>query len=85
MAGSDIPLRTAEMQNFESRYSRDLSTRISVGFSRLRMKFKNMPTHLEIKKFGTVLSKELGYKIIDEVPDSRVVLLSYLEKPIKLL
>ncbi|MFA5366037.1 MAG: 4-demethylwyosine synthase TYW1 [Candidatus Bathyarchaeia archaeon] len=55
-----------------------------VGFSRLRMDGSNMPSHLEIKEFGSKLSVELGYNMIDESPDSRVVLLSHLEKAIKL-
>jgi tRNA wybutosine-synthesizing protein 1 len=55
-----------------------------VGFSRLRLTFSNMPTHKEILDFGNQLAKEMDYNIIDESPDSRVVLLSYLEKPIKL-
>jgi tRNA wybutosine-synthesizing protein 1 len=55
-----------------------------VGFSRLRLGFKNMPTHQEIRDFAVQLAKEMGYNILDEAPESRVVLLSRLEKPIKL-
>ena len=55
-----------------------------VGFSRLRMDGSNMPLHSEIKDFGTKLSEEIGYNILDESPSSRVVLLSHLEKAIKL-
>ena len=55
-----------------------------VGFSRLRMDGSNMPSHMEIKEFGSQLSSELGYSMLDESPDSRVVLLSHLEKAIKL-
>ncbi len=55
-----------------------------VGFSRLRLGFKNMPTHLEIQDFAAHLAKETGYNTLDEAPESRVVLLSRLEKPIKL-
>jgi tRNA wybutosine-synthesizing protein 1 len=55
-----------------------------VGFSRLRMDGNNMPSHMEIKEFGSQLSTELGYSMLDESPDSRVVLLSRLEKAIKL-
>jgi len=54
-----------------------------VGFSRLRLSFENMPNHQEIRDFALQLAKEIGYKLIDEAPDSRVVLLSRLEKPIK--
>ena len=55
-----------------------------VGFSRLRLGFKNMPTHREIQDFATRLAEEMGYNILDEAQESRVVLLSRLEKPIKL-
>jgi len=55
-----------------------------VGFSRLRLGFENMPTHQEIRDFASQLAKEIGYNLIDETPESRVVLLSRLEKPVKL-
>jgi tRNA wybutosine-synthesizing protein 1 len=55
-----------------------------VGFSRLRLGFKNMPTHQEIRDFAAQLANETGYNVLDEAPESRVVLLSRLEKPIRL-
>jgi tRNA wybutosine-synthesizing protein 1 len=55
-----------------------------VGFSRLRMEYNNMPNHNEIKEFAQTIKSKIGYKILDEAPESRVVLLSNLEKPIKL-
>lgn len=55
-----------------------------VGFSRLRMDYNNMPSYTEIKEFAVQMSVEMGYNIIDESKDSRVVLLSRLEKAIKL-
>ena len=55
-----------------------------VGFSRLRLEFENMPRHKEIQEFATKLAKETGYNILQEAPESRVVLLSRLKKPIKL-
>jgi len=57
---------------------------VYVGMSRLRLNFENMPTHREIREFGEKLSDFTGYKIIDESPMSRVVLLSRLEKAIKI-
>ena len=54
-----------------------------VGFSRLRLEFENMPTHREIRRFAGELSEEMSYNILDEASNSRVVLLSHLEKPIK--
>jgi tRNA wybutosine-synthesizing protein 1 len=55
-----------------------------VGFSRIRLGFENMPSHMEIRNFGEELAKEIGYNVLDEARDSRVVLLSRLEKPIRL-
>lgn len=54
-----------------------------VGFSRLRLTFENMPTHHEIRRFATALAQETSYNEIDESPESKVVLLSRLEKPIR--
>ena len=51
-----------------------------VGFSNLRLTFERMPSHREIRAFASELSDKTGYKIIDESPDSRVVLLSRIEK-----
>jgi tRNA wybutosine-synthesizing protein 1 len=53
-----------------------------VGFSRLRMDFENVPSHVQIREFAAQLANETGYNIIDESEESRVVLLSTLEKPI---
>jgi tRNA wybutosine-synthesizing protein 1 len=53
-----------------------------VGFSRLRVGFENMPNHKEIREFGLELSDKTGYNIIDESVESRVVLLSKLQKTI---
>ena len=55
-----------------------------VGFSRLRLTYENMPLHREIREFSTELAEETGYNMLDESKESRVVLLSKLEKPIKL-
>ena len=46
-----------------------------VGFSRQRLKLENMPRHHEIVEFAKEISKNSSYKIIDEKPESRVVLL----------
>ena len=55
-----------------------------VGFSRLRLGYENMPSHAEIRSFAEALAKETSYNILDEAPDSHVVLLSRLEKAIML-
>ncbi|MFQ6095487.1 MAG: 4-demethylwyosine synthase TYW1, partial [Candidatus Bathyarchaeia archaeon] len=56
-----------------------------VGFSRLRLGFENMPTHREIRDFAVKLAEETGYNVLDEAPESRIVLLSRLEEAINLL
>ncbi len=55
-----------------------------IGYSRKRLRFDNMPNHLEIKRFGELLSKSTGYKLVDESPDSRVVLLTKFDKPLRI-
>jgi tRNA wybutosine-synthesizing protein 1 len=55
-----------------------------VGFSRLRLGFENMPSHREIRAFADNLAEETAYKMLDEAPESRVALLSRIEKPKKL-
>jgi len=54
-----------------------------VGFSGLRLDFDRMPSHKEVYDFALRLSEKTGYRILDESVDSRVVLLSKLEKPIR--
>jgi len=55
-----------------------------IGFSNLRLGFDRMPMHDEVKKFAAQLAEKTGYRVINEAPESRVVLLSKLEKPIQL-
>jgi tRNA wybutosine-synthesizing protein 1 len=54
-----------------------------VGFSSLRLDYESMPEHREIYDFGMRLAERTGYRVIDESVESRVVLLSKLEKPIR--
>ena len=54
-----------------------------IGFSGLRLGFESMPMHAEVKDFAEKLSEKTGYKILDEASESRVVLLSRLQKPIQ--
>jgi tRNA wybutosine-synthesizing protein 1 len=54
-----------------------------IGFSHLRLSFDRMPMHAEVRTFAEKLAEKTGYKIINEAPESRVVLLSRLEKPIQ--
>jgi tRNA wybutosine-synthesizing protein 1 len=48
---------------------------VFVGYSRKRMTISNMPSHKSVKEFGDILAEKLGYELIMEKPDSRVVLL----------
>ena len=54
-----------------------------IGFSGLRLGFECMPMHAQIREFAAKLAEKTGYKILDEAPESRVVLLSRLQKPIQ--
>jgi tRNA wybutosine-synthesizing protein 1 len=54
-----------------------------VGFSRLRLSYEHMPNHREICEFAVQMAKETGYKLIEESQESRVALLSRLEKAIR--
>jgi len=54
-----------------------------IGFSNLRLDYHRMPKYDRIQEFSSNLSKKTGYKIIDQSRDSRVVLLSKREKPIR--
>jgi len=57
---------------------------VYVGLSRKRLDFDHMPSHTEIRRFAEALSGLTQYRVLDESPDSRVTLLSRLEKPIRL-
>ncbi|MET1125214.1 MAG: 4-demethylwyosine synthase TYW1 [Archaeoglobaceae archaeon] len=46
-----------------------------LGYSRLRLKYENMPSHEDVRSFASLLSKLTGYEIADESEVSRVVLL----------
>ena len=54
-----------------------------IGFSNLRLSFERMPEHKEVYDFAIRLAEKTGYRILDESTESRVVLLSKLEKPIR--
>jgi len=54
-----------------------------IGFSTLRLGFEAMPMHKDVQDFAARLAERTGYRIIDEAPESRVVLLSKREKPIR--
>ena len=47
-----------------------------LGFSRKRLSRDAMPDHNEVLSFASEIADEIGYKIADDAPVSRVVLLS---------
>ncbi|NQU79795.1 4-demethylwyosine synthase TYW1 [Candidatus Woesearchaeota archaeon] len=46
-----------------------------VGASRLKLVMENMPLHPDVQVFAKDIAEKCGYKVIDEHPASRVVLL----------
>ncbi len=56
-----------------------------VGSSRERLTLENMPSHTEVKEFARQISEHCCYRIIDEKPESRVVLLMEQDSPERLL
>ena len=54
-----------------------------IGFSGLRLDYGSMPSYAEVYDFAMRLADTTGYSIIDESVESRVVLLSKLQKPIR--
>lgn len=54
-----------------------------VGFSGLRLDYESMPSHGEVNDFAARLAERTGYSIINESFESRVVLLSKRERPIR--
>ncbi len=47
-----------------------------LGYSRLRLRYENMPEHADIVEFAEKLAKATGYEVKDESEPSRVVLLA---------
>ena len=45
-----------------------------IGFSHLRLSFDCMPMHPEVREFAEKLAEKTGYRIVNEAPESRVVL-----------
>jgi tRNA wybutosine-synthesizing protein 1 len=55
-----------------------------IGFSRHRLQEENSPSHAEVKEFAAKINKGLGYNLVDEFKDSRVVLLWNNSTPLKI-
>jgi tRNA wybutosine-synthesizing protein 1 len=56
---------------------------VFVGYSRKRMNLAHMPSHDNVQHFGNALAENLGYNLIMEKKDSRVVLLSKDKKMVR--
>ncbi|MBD3303587.1 4-demethylwyosine synthase TYW1, partial [Candidatus Woesearchaeota archaeon] len=56
-----------------------------VGHSRERLEHNNMPLHSEIVEFAKQIAESAGWKVIDEKPESRVVLLMQKDNKDRLL
>lgn len=54
-----------------------------IGFSNLRLGFDAMPAHWQVQEFAKQLSEKTGYKVLDQASESRIVLLSKLDKAIQ--
>jgi len=80
----EYPKRFAELVRKANPTYLEPKAYMHVGFSRLRMEYDNMPDHNEIRDFAAQMALDMGYNMLDEAVDSRVVLLSRLEKAIKL-
>jgi len=63
----------------------ELKAYMFVGHSQLRLEIKNMPFHEDIKEFAESITKSIGWKIIAEKPESRVILLMKEDKKDRLL
>ncbi|MHA1754419.1 MAG: 4-demethylwyosine synthase TYW1 [Candidatus Odinarchaeia archaeon] len=80
-------LNTTDIQGYAKLIEKSNCTYVEVkaamfvGGSQFRMNFNNMPRHSFIKDFSKRLSDLTSYRIIDEVLNSRVVLLSRIKKP----
>jgi tRNA wybutosine-synthesizing protein 1 len=48
---------------------------MSVGYSRKRLQWENMPSNQEIYDFAASVGEKCGLEIIDKAYESRVVLL----------
>jgi tRNA wybutosine-synthesizing protein 1 len=57
---------------------------VFVGSSRMRLNIGYMPSHESVRSFGERLASDVGYQLADEMPPSRVVLLSRDGKTLKL-
>ncbi len=70
-----LPEQYAELIKIAEPMFVECKAYVWMGYSKKRMHIEDMPFHEEIKEFAEQLGKSTGYKVIDEQPSSRVVLL----------
>jgi tRNA wybutosine-synthesizing protein 1 len=58
---------------------------VFVGGSRQRLSINEMPPHQKIREFGSKMAQKIGYELVMERKDSRVVLLTKDESKMKLV
>ncbi len=69
------PIAWAELIKKGSPLFVEVKAYMFVGSSRQRLTKENMPYHKDIKAFAEEIEKHCDYRIIDEQPESRVVLM----------
>jgi len=70
------PEKYAEIINANEFKFLELKSAMSIGYARYRLREDQSPRHEEIKKFAEKISKLTDFKIIDEQPQSQVVLMA---------
>lgn len=79
------PEKWAELiKNAEPKFV-EIKAYMFVGASRKYLAKENMPLHSEVREFALDVAKHLGYKLIDEKADSRVVLLMKEDTPDRIM
>ncbi len=63
----------------------EVKAAMNLGGFNLRLRRENSPRHEDIKAFAEKIAELTSYNVIAESPPSRVVLLSRLKKPIRLI
>lgn len=56
-----------------------------VGSSRERLTLENMPSHDEVRRFSQEICSHCDYRLVDEKPESRVVLLMQHDSPDRIM
>ncbi len=72
----ELPEKYAELISIAEPDFVEVKAAMPVGFAKDRLKYSQMPLHREIREFSEKISELLGYRVENEKPDSRVVLLS---------